>query len=43
MNGPNPVGIIFWLGMMIWAFCILANKRRGFDIIFSLSYFHLSA
>ena len=30
MNGPNPVGIIFWLGMMIWAFCILANKRRGF-------------
>ena len=30
MNGPNPLGIILLIGMMIWAFCILAKKHRGF-------------
>lgn len=29
MNGPNPIGIILVLGMIIWACCILSNKNRG--------------
>jgi hypothetical protein len=30
MNGANPAGLIIFFGLMIWAFCILANKHRGF-------------
>lgn len=41
MNGPNPLGIILWLGIMIWAFCILGNKRRGFGYYVLAFFFPL--
>ncbi len=30
MAHPNPLAIILTIGMIIWAFVILAQKRRGF-------------
>jgi hypothetical protein len=41
MSGFNPIGIIFWLGLMIWAFCILSIKGRGFGYYVLAFFFPL--